>query len=377
MSNVITVSVPKDDLVALATAGQMLLDIARQKARTPDNDSYVREADALAMERRVGGLHGRVLTADEVAAYGRTAPADVHVMPEVRDAYEKAIAAEQQCDCSPDTIAHSTQPVYGLTEQAAPQMQVIDPADGLIDTVIDAGAAFAGAPLETINVIPPSVDPGFAERTAHLNGTMYPTLQPGVWSEPNLPLPPAVQSPAVTGVELDSRGLPWDRRIHSATKNKCKTGEWKNIKGVDKDMLAQVENELRIAMSGSATVTVNAPPAPPVEQTVIPTVPQPIMPVVPVAPVVPQAATPPVPPVVPATPPVPPVVPATPAGCPSTFPEFLQVVTGKCTARVLSYDEVTQTCQKHGLAGIPLLGARPDLIPTVYAELEALWLTRS
>lgn len=52
-----------------------------------------------------------------------------------------------------------------------------------------------------------------------------------------------VSIPSVLG-ELDSRGLPWDARIHSGGKSQNKDGSWKNMKGVDKVLLANVEQEL-------------------------------------------------------------------------------------------------------------------------------------
>lgn len=44
--------------------------------------------------------------------------------------------------------------------------------------------------------------------------------------------------------ELDSEGLPWDSRIHSNTKNKNSDGTWRNLRGVDKELLNKVRYEL-------------------------------------------------------------------------------------------------------------------------------------
>src|SRR5574340_1475602 len=41
-----------------------------------------------------------------------------------------------------------------------------------------------------------------------------------------VPVPPPTSTVLGQPVELDSRGLPWDQRIHASTKTKCKTGEW-------------------------------------------------------------------------------------------------------------------------------------------------------
>jgi hypothetical protein len=297
----ITVTVPKDDLVACAEAGNMLLAIARQKARTPDNESYVAEAQRYAVKQ-----------------------ADVE--------------RKHECACKQ---TDGPIPAPQTTAYGPAMCEVIDPIDGMVDIAIDAGAAFNGAPLQVVN-------------TAPFTG--------GVPQAPivHAPVEPIIDRRGVVaaGVELDSRGLPWDYRIHGKAKNKCVDGIWKNIKGVDKDLLVQVEAELGAAMAGSSVAVA----------------PQAVIPTVPVAPV----GVPPAP--IAGLSPVPTPTPTTatvPIGCPASFPEFLQIVTAKCSARTLTFDEVTKTCQAHGLAGIPLLNARLDLMPTIYAELEAIWLTRS
>lgn len=67
---------------------------------------------------------------------------------------------------------------------------------------------------------------------------------------PEIPSAPRVPDQQETSqqiqgqVEVDSRGLPWDSRIHSNTKNKKKDGTWRPKRGVDKNYLAQIEGEL-------------------------------------------------------------------------------------------------------------------------------------
>lgn len=46
------------------------------------------------------------------------------------------------------------------------------------------------------------------------------------------------------GTGLDSRGLPWDERIHSSSKDKGKDGVWRRRRGVDPAIEAAVEAEL-------------------------------------------------------------------------------------------------------------------------------------
>lgn len=49
-----------------------------------------------------------------------------------------------------------------------------------------------------------------------------------------------VTASSSTAVELDSEGHPYDVRIHSAGKSKIANGTWKLKKGVDKDLVAQI-----------------------------------------------------------------------------------------------------------------------------------------
>ncbi len=62
---------------------------------------------------------------------------------------------------------------------------------------------------------------------------------------------------------LDSRGLPWDGRIHSETRTMNKDGSWRAKRGVnDEAMVKRVEAELR-ARVGTAEAPPPAPPPPP------------------------------------------------------------------------------------------------------------------
>lgn len=66
-------------------------------------------------------------------------------------------------------------------------------------------------------------------------------------------------APIVTNPEgapdVDSRGLPWDERIHASTKATNGDGSWRNKRGVDKALLEAVEAEL----AGSAVPNVPEP----------------------------------------------------------------------------------------------------------------------
>ena len=148
-----------------------------------------------------------------------------------------------------------------------------------------------------------------------------------------------------TGVELDADGLPWDSRIHGSKKLKlAKDDRWKKIRGVDPQLVATVEAELRQVMSipvpaGGCAPSIIVPAAP--------VSPAPVDPV-PAAPVAPAPVDP---------------VPAAPVAI--TFPELMAKITGAG----YTIETVAPVLNKYQIAALPLLAARPDLIPAVHADL--------
>lgn len=130
--------------------------------------------------------------------------------------------------------------------------------------------------------------------------------------------------------ELDARGMPWDARIHSGAKTKTVQGNWKNLRGVDKTLLAQVEAELL----GNAAPT---PPAPSAAETTE-------------APAEPTVSTPP----------------PAPASTISDFPSLIAAVTSKGVDPAA----LAAACAKHGVQG-GIMGAQnsPQAIPLIAQEL--------
>lgn len=158
------------------------------------------------------------------------------------------------------------------------------------------------------------------------------------------PAPPLAASPAsvptvpaaAPSAGVDSKGLPWDPRIHASTKVKNADGSWRQRRGLNDDaLLARVEAELRQVMSLPRS------PAPPV------------VPAVPAPPIV--AA-------------IPPIVIGTAA--PATFQEFMMAATmlvqqGKKTA-----DSITVALQSIGLPNIMGLASRPDMLVDAWAVVN-------
>lgn len=198
----------------------------------------------------------------------------------------------------------------------------------------------------------------------------------------------SVQTASVTtisGVELDKDGLPWDARIHSASKKKTvKEETWKLKRGADPALVETVKAELKAAMSASPAAPIEtAAPAPintatpPAPTTTAPMIQPPAsiaeplkyvtengnftaddlraanwtdemieaLPVAEAEPVAPVTTT------------------------PMTFPELMAKVTQATTTGTITKAQVDQACIDNGLASLPLLAARPDLIPQVNAKL--------
>ena len=120
------------------------------------------------------------------------------------------------------------------------QLAVENPFDKglLIDEQIDLNRVFGGQNLIPTPPEPPAV----------------PVNVPA----PIAPTPPAA---LVTGIELDKGGMPWDVRIHAASRAKNADGTWRSRRGVSADLVEVVEAELKQALSASAAQVVPVSPA--------------------------------------------------------------------------------------------------------------------
>ena len=68
-------------------------------------------------------------------------------------------------------------------------------------------------------------------------------VNPHVTPSPDDVVTPIPTTPVTPAAELDSAGYPWDKRIHAGTKTKKNDGTWKLRKGVDKELVTQVQAE--------------------------------------------------------------------------------------------------------------------------------------
>ena len=157
---------------------------------------------------------------------------------------------------------------------------------------------------------------------------------------------------APEGVELDSKKLPWDVRIHSKNKSKlARDQSWKMKRGVDAALVVQVEAELRAAMA-TAPAQVETPATPAAIET-------PASPASPAAPA--QVETP--------ASPASPAAPAQVETAVLTFPDLMGKITMAMGANTLTQEMIMAVINPLGLASLPLVAARPDLIPEINTAL--------
>jgi hypothetical protein len=146
--------------------------------------------------------------------------------------------------------------------------------------------------------------------------------------------------------DIDSAGVVWNPDLHSRTKSKNADGTWRAKRGVAKD----------------APTVPEAEPIP---------APWPFTPPAGIVAPAPAIAVPPVP-VAPPAPPVADVPPAPPAPNIVSFPALMQKISPAVASGKVTQEQVVAIVTRLGVPSLPLLSTRPDLIPTVSAEIDAL-----
>lgn len=177
---------------------------------------------------------------------------------------------------------------------------------------------------------------------------------------PPAPAPAAAPIPAPAGtLELDSKGLPWDGRIHASTKARNKDNSWKMKRGVEDALIAQVESELRrvMAIPSPQHAPIAAQP-PMVASSVQTTVASP------------TAAINPVPSPAPAPIQITPQMQA-------EYVAFIGSTSNAIHAGKLTEQELLQCLASVGVESLPLLGARLDLLPAIAGIVNGIIAGRS
>lgn len=141
--------------------------------------------------------------------------------------------------------------------------------------------------------------------------------------QPCAPVPTAVV-PSAGGIEIDSKGMPWDTRIHSSTKAKNADNSWRKRKGVAPQTIEVVEAQLKTAMAAPTAMTIPAVPEP-----------------------------------------------GALAGTPvPDFASFMFDVSQWVATKQLTTGDVVAACNSVGIATANLVALRPDLIPAIRVALQ-------
>jgi len=233
---------------------------------------------------------------------------------------------------------------------AVPLLQLI-----LNNTV--AGGAAAPAPLPPAA---PSIAGAVTQHNAPGAAPGSSTLPPAAPAAPApMPAPgataisaPAAPTSHASDVELDSKGLPWDERIHASTKTKVADGTWKAKRGInDPALVARVEAELRARIAApamDAAAVFGGAVAP--------------------APLPPAAIVPPAAPSLPAAPAAPSV-----AADPTTFEQLMSAISPLVVAGKLPPTATNQAATANGLANIVALQTQPAFVPLVWATIKQMY----
>lgn len=159
------------------------------------------------------------------------------------------------------------------------------------------------------------------------------SVAPGTLAAPPMVPPAPPVDPTVSpfkGVELDSKGMPWDGRIHASSKAKIADGTWRAKRGVEPELVTKVEAELRGAQAAPGPASAFAPH--------------------PFGEGTPSGA------------------PAAPVG-PSRYTLLMSRLPQHMAAGDIKPDQVTAACIMVGVQSIAALATRDDLVDSVAQQL--------
>lgn len=206
--------------------------------------------------------------------------------------------------------------------------------------------------------VEPDADDAAPEQVTSLTTTVSLPPAPPAGGSPMPPPPPVPAPPGPAPVaELDTRGLPWDARIHAANRSKSIKGTWKLKRGITPDLIVAVEAEHKpgpISAASAPATGLAAAPVPPVAQPAPPAS----------APVAPPTAS------VPAAPPSAAGIP--PAAGTIGFRELMQKIQTATAAGKLTTEQVNAALATVGLQPLdmPLLVGNPGLIAGLNAAID-------
>ncbi len=241
-----------------------------------------------------------------------------------------------------------------LTALQSKKTARIDPSD-----VPDVGKESALTFIPTTKHYVDTPDPSkiFGGATQVMTPPAAPLSVTAIPAPPTVPQPPAApseeQSSDADAGDVDSAGLPWDARIHARNKAKKSDGTWRLKRSVDSVQESEVKAELREKVGLPAVEPINPMEAfkSAEELGMVKTITKSQIPPVPV--------------------PLPPI--ATSIAVPNdgtlTFPQLVPMITSGIAIGKINDAQLQAVLQSFGLATLPALISRPDLVQSVATAL--------
>lgn len=281
-----------------------------------------------------------------------------------REAVAGFILAFPNADSVGQLIAHEDRPDVGVEQAVILPPQVANwPSAASLDLSPESafGAIAPQAPTDALSTA------GVGQLQIAHEAPPSPVLGTSAIAPPPPALTPAAvalapsapAAPTNHAADVDSEGLPWDARIHVGTKGRNADGRWKAKKGInDPALVERVKAELRALMAAPGVTQV---PPPPVVTQQAPTG-------APAAPLPPSGGTP-----------AAPVGVAPPAPSADPRAQFVTLI-GRTAASIhagkITQDEVNAFCSEHGVAALPLLANRLDLVALIAYKIDTLVASR-
>ena len=191
------------------------------------------------------------------------------------------------------------------------------------------------------------------------------------WPEALIPALPPV--PQAAGIDVDSKGSPWDGRIHASTRAKVADGTWRMKRGADDSLVASVKAEIAQTMAIPVLITREMDPTrdgvfigdelqkpPQIDPKFGPT--HLFVPPLPKLPSVSNAGIPALPL---ASTTVTASAGAATTASPSNFLSLMKGITAGFADKSITQENINMACSSVGVPSLPMLSQRPDLIGKV------------
>jgi len=186
-------------------------------------------------------------------------------------------------------------------------------------------------PQTDSNIAPRAYNP-FAEKSAL--GAPVPQNCSVQIDATKMPMPKPIAETYAPSVELDSTGMAWDGRIHARTKSKNADGTWRLMRGIDPQKVKDVTQEI-------SSTKENAMPVPPMMsvdelngEDFIDELPE-------------KKDT-------------------------IDFPTLMTKITNAVGSGKVTHAQVIEVIKSYGVASIPVIPTRPELIPFINEHLDSI-----